>query len=264
MQQPTESWGSVDAYERFMGRWSRLVAEEFVHWLPVALEKHWLDVGCGTGILSHSILHAKAPKEILAIDSSPAFITFGRQTNQDPRLRFEIAQAESLPVESDSFDVAVAGLVLNFVPQPLKATAEMMRATKPGGTVAAYVWDYAGGMEMVRYFWDAAIALDANAAPLDQGTRSPLARESGLRQLFLDSGLHDVTVRAIEVTRVFSDFNDFWQPFLGGVGAAPSYVAKLSEPQRIALQQRLQATLPQAADGTITLIARAWAAQGIV
>jgi hypothetical protein len=139
-----------------------------------------------------------------------------------------------------------------------------VRATKLGGLLAAYVWDYAGGMQMLRYFWDAAIALDANAAHLDQGTRSPLARESGLRQLFLDSGLHDVTVRAIEVTRVFSDFDDYWQPFLGGVGAAPSYVAKLNEPQRLALRQRLQATLPQSEDGTITLTARAWAVQGMV
>lgn len=264
MQQPTDSWEGADAYERFMGRWSRLVAEHFLRWLPVAHDKRWLDVGCGTGILSRSILHAKEPEEILAVDASPTFVAFGRETNQDPRLRFEVALAQSLPVESNTFDVSVSGLVLNFVPQPQQAMAEMRRATKPGGVLAAYIWDYAEGMEMLRYFWDAAIVLDGDAADLDQGTRFPLCHEVELRQLFLDSGLRDVAVRAIEVTTDFSNFDDYWKPFLGGVGVAPGYVAKLNDPQRLTLQQRLQSTLPQSEDGTISLLARAWAAQGTV
>lgn len=274
MKQSLDSWQSGNPYERYMGRWSKLVAQEFLGWLAVSdaqqwlgqrwLGQRWLDVGCGTGALSRSILHAKEPQEILAIDSSPEFIAFAQQTNEDPRLRFQIASADSLPAESNTFDAVVSGLVLNFVPRPKAVLAEMMRVTKPGGVVAVYIWDYAEGMQMLRYFWDAAIELDANAMELDEGLRFPLCHETELKQLFLDSGLQDVTVRSIEVATIFPDFEDYWQPFLGGIGPAPGYALNLTATQQTALQQRLQSSLPQSEDGTISLLARAWAAQGIV
>lgn len=129
-----------------MGRWSKLVAPKFLEWLPVSKNKVWLDVGCGTGKLSYAVLNVKEPKEVLAVDSSAAFIRAAQEANRDSRLRFEVASAQSLPSEPNGFDAAVSGLVLNFVPQPVQAVAEMIRVTKPGGTVGAFVWDYAEGM----------------------------------------------------------------------------------------------------------------------
>jgi SAM-dependent methyltransferase len=264
MLDPVDSWQSGNSYDRFMGRWSRLVAQEFLQWLPVPEHGRWLDVGCGTGALSSLVLDLKRPKQILAVDASPEFITFARSTNEDARLRFETATAESLPAEPGSFDAVISGLALNFMAQPGQAVAEMKRVTKPGGIVAAYLWDYAQGMQMLRYFWDAVTALDGSAAALDEGLRFPLFREGELERLFRESGLADVRFKAIEVPTVFADFEDYWQPFLGGVGPAPGYILSLDTAEREALKERLRSTLPQSDDGTISLKARAWAVQGIV
>lgn len=264
MQVPADSWQSGQTYEQFMGRWSRSIAQEFLRWLPVADNKTWLDVGCGTGVLSNSILSTRQPQEILAIDSSPEFIAFAREVNQDPRCQFEVALAQSLPLESGRFDATVSGLLLNFVPQPEQAVAEMQRVTKPGGVVAAYVWDYADGMQMLRLFWNTAVTLDKNAASLDEGTRFPLCQQGELEKLFQHSGLRDVQFRAIEKPMLFANFEDYWRPFLGGVGPAPTYVKNLNESQRTALKEQLQATLPISEEGTISLSSRVWAVQGTV
>jgi SAM-dependent methyltransferase len=264
MQQPADSWQSGYAYEQYMGRWSQLIAQEFLDWLPVAEGKNWLEAGCGTAVLSQTILHNKRPNAIFAIDASPSFIAFAQKTNKDPRLHFSVALAQSLPAVSHHFDATVSGLVLNFVPQPEQAVAEMKRVTKPGGIVAAYLWDYAEGMQILRYFWDAAVHLDPNAASLDEGIRFPLCQQGKLAELFRDTGLRDVQSRPIEVTTLFASFEDYWRPFLSGVGPAPSYVMRLNESQRSALKEQLQTTLPAAADGSIPLIARAWTVQGKV
>jgi ubiquinone/menaquinone biosynthesis C-methylase UbiE len=239
MQNKNDSWFAGNPYDRFMGRWSKLIAQEFLHWLPVPDNKGWLDIGCGTGALSSLVLATKHPKEILAIDSSPEFIAFGRKMNTNPRLRFEVASAQSLPAASNSFDVVISGLALNFVPQPEQAVTEMVRVTKPGGTVAAYVWDYAEGMQMLRLFWDVVVALDKNASELDEAVRFPICRETKLKKLFRDSGLQEVKLRSVEVPTNFSSFDDYWQPFLSGVGPAPGYVMNLDKNQRAALRERL-------------------------
>lgn len=260
---PTQdSWQSGHPYERFMGRWSRLIALEFLEWLAVPGKMDWLDVGCGTGALSSLIQRTQEPKRILAIDSSPEFIEHARQFNQNRRIQFEVGQAQSLAVEPNRFDAAVSGLALNFMSQPDQALAEMLRVTKPGGVVAVYVWDYSEGMQMLRYFWDAVVALDAGVAGLDEGLRFPLCRAGNLEKLFLDSGLREVRSKALEVRTVFSNFEDYWLPFLGGVGPAPSYVKSLEESQQIALREKLRTRLPIAENGSITLSSRAWAAQG--
>lgn len=264
MIKPEDSWQSGHPYERFMGRWSRLIAQEFLEWLPVPKDRDWLDVGCGTGTLSSLIWRTRQPKGILAIDSSPEFIAFAREYNSDHRFQFEIGLAQSLPIESNRFDAVVSGLVLNFVPQPEHALTEMRRVTKSGGVVAAYVWDYSDGMQMLRFFWDAAVALDRDAARLDEGIRFPLCQEGNLKKLFLDSGLREVRFKSLEVRTVFSSFEDYWLPFLGGVGPAPSYVMNLDEIQRIELRERLRESLPESEDGTIPLLGRAWAVQGRV
>jgi SAM-dependent methyltransferase len=180
----------------------------------------------------------------------------------DPRVRFEVGDAQALQEASSSFDAVVAGLVLNFVAEPEKALSEMVRAARPGGTVAAYVWDYADGMQMMRHFWDAAGALDPRARELDEGRRFPLCKPEPLTNLFRRAGLEVVEVRAIDVPTVFRNFDDYWSPFLGGQAPAPGYAMSLSQEQRVALRERIRASLPTNSQGEHHLIARAWAVRG--
>src|SRR5215207_1791734 len=153
---PKDSWASADDYELYVGRWSRLVAREFLKWLAIPAGSQWLDVGCGTGVLSQTILQFENPDRVKGIDRSEGFVTFAKEHVLDSRVRFEVGDAETLVSDSGTFDAAVSGLVLNFISQPDRAVAEMTRVTRPGGVVAAYVWDYAGRMQMMRHFWDAA------------------------------------------------------------------------------------------------------------
>jgi len=160
--------------------------------------------------------------------------------------------------------VSVAGLVINFVPDQRKAITEMARATKPGGTVAAYVWGYAGEMQMMRRFWDAAVALSPAAKALDEGIRFPVCHPEALQDLFRKAGLEQISTRAIDAPTTFKDFDDYWTPFLGGQAPAPGYCMSLSEDDRAALREGIKASLPIRNDGSIHLIARAWAIKGTV
>jgi SAM-dependent methyltransferase len=263
MARPAEVWAVGSSYEAYVGRWSRLVARELVAWLGVAGGAAWLDVGCGTGALSQTVLGAADPAEVVGVDPSPGFVAHARERLAGPRARFAVADASALPVAGTRFDAVVSGLVLNFVPDPGTALAEMARVTRAGGRVAAYVWDYAGRMELLRRFWEAAAAIDPSAAELDEGRRFPICRPEPLARLFRDAGLAEVEVRPIEVPTRFRDFDDYWAPFLGGQGPAPGYAMALDEPRRAMLREELRARLPVAADGSIPLVARAWAARGV-
>lgn len=260
---PRDSWAVGDAYERYVGRWSRLVAPKFLDWLAIPAGKRWLEVGCGTGALTRTILDKAAPAKIVAVDPSEGFLAHARAHVTDPRAEFRQGGGEALPVGNGEVDAVVSGLVLNFIPDQAKAVAEMRRAAAPGGTVSAYVWDYAEGMALMRHFWDAAAALDPAAAKLDEGTRFPVCRPEPLKALFASAGLRDVVVEAIDVPTVFRDFDDYWSPFLGGQGPAPTYCMNLSEAARMALRDRIRAALPVATDGSIRLMARAWAVKGM-
>ena len=261
---PTDKWAAGDRYEPYVGRWSRLVAREFLHWLSLPAKLDWLDVGCGTGALTQSILAHADPASVRGIDPSAAFVDYARGHTSDPRAVFATGDAQQLPVDMASCDVAVSGLVLNFVPSPPQGVAEMRRAVREGGTIAAYVWDYAGRMDLMRYFWDAAVALDPAAHDLDEGRRFPLCTMERMRALFAGAGLAAVELYAIDVPTVFRDFADYWTPFEGGQGPAPGYAMSLDETRRNALRDRLRAKLPVAPDGSIPLMARAWAARGRV
>ncbi len=263
MTQIPDAWAIGAAYEPYVGRWSRLVARDFLRWLALPAGYSWLDVGCGTGALSETILHTAAPGSVKGIDRSAGFSAYARARIRDERAQFEVGDAEALPVENASFDAVVSGLVLNFVSQPAQMVAEMARAAKPGGMVSAYVWDYAGKMQFMRHFWNAAAALDSAAYDLDEGRRFPLCQPAPLAELFQNAGLRSVETHPIDIATDFRDFDDFWSPFLGGQGPAPGYVMSLSEDRRTALRDRLRAALPFALDGSIPLVARAWAVRGV-
>lgn len=260
---PQDIWASSEAYERYVGRWSRLVAGEFLDWLGVAPGSAWLDVGCGTGALCQTILQVTAPRQVKSIDRSLAFITHAQAQVQDARASFQVADAQALPHATASYDTAVAALVLNHLPHPERAVSEMTRVVKAGGLIAAYVWDYAGQMQCLRHFWNAAVALDPAASELDQCRRYPLCQPKPLTALFQSMGLRNVQVRAIDIATHFDDFEDYWSPFLAGQGPAPAYVMSLSEERRTLLRERIRAGLPFALDGSIPLVARAWAVRGV-
>ena len=256
-------WQAGDLYEPYVGRWSRLVAREFLDWLDVPPDRAWLDVGCGTGALSQTILDHTAPSAVVGVDASPGFVEYARaRVGADVAARFEVADARSLPLDDASVDAAVSGLVLNFIPEPARAVSELSRVVRPGGVAAAYVWDYAGRMELMRHFWDAAVALDPEARSLDEGPRFPICRPEALADLFSGAALSAVETRPIDVPTVFRDFDDFWSPFLGGQGPAPGYAMSLDEERRAALRDRIRSRLPVEPDGSIRLIARAWAVRG--
>lgn len=257
------SWQSGNPYEKFMGRWSHLVAQQFLAWMAVPANRRWLDVGCGTGTLARVVAADYQPYEVVALDSSPEFIAYARQSLPHPALRFKVGNAEALDLSANAVDVVVSGLVLNFVPQPDAAVSEMLRVTKPGGKIGIFVWDYADGMEMLRYFWDAAVALNYDAITLDEGVKFPLCKKGRLGSLVRKAGLNQVEDASFEVATVFQSFDDYWQPFLGNVGPAGSYTMSLDNKDRKQLEARLRESLPIDETGAISLSARAWAVKGL-
>ncbi|WP_207536559.1 class I SAM-dependent methyltransferase [Sabulicella rubraurantiaca] len=260
---PAPLWSAAAAYEPYVGRWSRRVAPEFLRWLGVPSGARWLDVGCGTGALSSTILAQCDPESVTGVDLSEAFLDHARAQVTDPRASFRTGDAQALPVEEASFDAVVSGLVLNFVPDQHRAVAELRRASRPGGTVAVYVWDYAEGMQMMRHFWDAAAALDPEGAGgRDEALRFPACRPDPLAALFRGADIGAVEVTGIAIPTAFRDFDDYWTPFLAGGAPAPSYCQALPEDRRAALRERLRGTLPTEPDGSIRLVARAWAVRG--
>ncbi|WP_250005870.1 class I SAM-dependent methyltransferase [Actinoplanes sp. M2I2] len=252
-----EVWEVGDAYEAYVGRWSRKVAAEFVRWLAVPPGGRWLDAGCGTGALTEAIFGSADPGAVTGVDPSRGFL------RQAPARATRVAgDAAALPLGDGRFDAVVSGLALNFVPRPADAIAEFARVARSGAVVASYVWDYAAGMRMMRYFWDAAAAVVPSAADRDEGPRFPICREPVLRAAWAAAGLHDVTARSIEIPTVFRDFDDFWRPFLGGQGAAPAYLATLPGADQAEIRERLRASLPVSPSGAIALTAAAWAVRG--
>lgn len=257
-----DSWVSGIAYEKFMGRWSALIAQQFLSWLAIPYARSWLDVGCGTGSLTKLILERHQPKEIISIDSSRDFVSHAQRAITNPSVRFNVGLAQSLEVDSNSIDAVVSGLVLNFVPQPKLALLEMLRVTKHGGKIGIFLWDYAEGMQMLRHFWDAAVELDNKANEFDEGSRFPLCRKGQLESLFREIGLKQIEATAIEVKTVFQSFNDYWQPFFGNVGPAPGYLMSLNQNERKKLEDKLRKSLPIDDNGSISIMARAWAVKG--
>ncbi len=260
-----DAWQAGDRYESYMGRWSRQVAPRFLDFVGAGAGLDWLEVGCGTGALSSTILARCNPKSLIGIDQSEGFVATARNAITGQRATFQVGDAQSLPLDANSRDIAASALVLNFVPDKDKALREMQRVVRPGGTIAFYVWDYpGGGMEIMRAFWTAAAALDPAALDLTEDRRFPFCTPDGLTALAKDAGLTKVDCAPIEVPTVFRDFDDYWQPFTLGAGPAPGYCVSLAPGARERLHDRLSDSLPRRDDGSIALNARAWALKAIV
>lgn len=253
---------SVFGYERRVGRWSRLIADKFIDWLGLPGSMRWLDIGCGTGALTQAILQRCRPSRVTCVDLSESDLEYAQWLVTDRRADFLLADGESLPFRDASFDAVVSGLVLNHLQDKQQALAQMKRVRRSGGRVGGYVWDYAGQMQMFRLFWDAATALDPGAESWDQGKRFPICKPEPLAELFAGAGLEKVETCAIDVPTIFSDFDDYWVPMTTGEGTVPEYLLSLSEERRTALRDRLKRLLPTRSDGTIHLVARAWAVSG--
>ena len=259
-----DAWSAGASYEFYMGRWSREIARQFVGWLAEPSDLDWVDVGCGTGALSATILEHCSPRTVLGLDPAEGFVEHARATVGDPRARFEVGGADALPCADASAHVVTSALAYNFFPDRPVALAEMRRAATPGGTVAVYVWDYpGGGMAFISAFWKAAAALDAKAEALAEDRRFPFCTRDTLLAEVSAAGLVDTGVDGIEVPTLFEDFEAFWHPFTLGAGPAPGYCSSLAEDERLALKQRLAEDLGGNI-GPIELPARAWAIRGRV
>ncbi len=248
-------WANAVAYEGYVGRWSKLVAAEFLDRLEAPTSTRWLDLGCGTGALSAEAARRGA-RDVCGLDPSEGFVRYAAAHVPG---RFTVGDAQRLPFRDGTFGVVVSALVLNFIPDLAAALAEVRRVLRVKGQAAAYVWDYAGEMQLMRRFWDAAVVIDPNAARVAESLRFPICRPEALERAFEEAGLSTITTWPIDVPTRFRDFDDYWRPFLGATGPAPAFVASLDEQRQTALRDHLHATLPIAADGTIDLIARAWA-----
>jgi len=259
-----ELFAQSDAYERFMGRWSRQMAPQLVKVAAVGPNDSVLDIGSGTGALAFAVAEAAPSGRVTGVDRSSAYVRFAQSRAFTDRIRFVVGDAQALEFSGASFDRTLSLLVMSFIPDPAKALREMIRVTRPGGVVAAAVWDYGDGMQMLRLFWDEAVALDSAIAPRDE-RNLPLCKRGELAALWQSHELDRVEEQPIAIELAFQSFDDYWQPFLGGQGPAGAYVASLPEARRAALEARLRARLLDGrSNGPITLPARAWAVKGVV
>jgi ubiquinone/menaquinone biosynthesis C-methylase UbiE len=251
-------------YERFMGRWSRLLAPAFVAFAGVRNGDRVLDVGTGTGSVA-SAIEAKMPSsEIVGVDPSEGFIAYARKNAKSGRAHFEVGDGQALKFKDASFDHTLALLVMNFIPDHDKAIAEMRRVTRPGGVVSACVWDYNEGMQSLRFFWDEAVAQDPALEPKDE-RHMKLSRQGQLAELWKKAGLINVQEEPLTIDQAFSSFDDYWGPFTKGAGPGGAYVVSLPADRRQQLEARMRKrVLENRQDGAFILKARAWCVRGEV
>jgi SAM-dependent methyltransferase len=254
----------ADAYEQYMGRWSRLLAPAFVSFAAPQDGDRVLDVGTGIGALATAVHAATKTGEIVGVDPSAGFVAYAQHAAPSPRVRFETGDGQVLPYADGLFDHTLSMLVINFIPDHGKALREMRRVTRAGGRVSACVWDYGDGMESLRIFWDEAVALEPAAAPKHERNMK-LTRQGELGALWRSAGLIEVREQALTIEQAFSSFDDYWGPFLRGTGPGGAYVVSLDDERRRRLETRMrQRLLGDKADGAFALKARAWCVRGEV
>jgi ubiquinone/menaquinone biosynthesis C-methylase UbiE len=260
------TYSNPAAYERFMGRWSARLAPQLVEFAGIRDGQRILDVGCGTGSLSRSLLAAGKAITVVGVDPAEDYIAFARRGVPDPRATFQVSTAESLPFPDDSFDAAMALLVLQEFDDPVRAVREMARATRRGGTVAACLWDFVEGMPMASLFWQAAEAVAPEAVARRRAERPP-SRTSlqALQELWAGAGLQQVRTARLELSQAFASFDDYWQPFLTGCTPLSAFAVAVNRETRGDLASALRRIIPDVqADGSFILPARALAVAGVV
>lgn len=245
------------AYERFMAPWSRSAGAIFLDWLAPRAGSTWVDVGCGNGAFTELILAKSAPSSISAIDPSEAQIAAALQKITANQVEFSTGDAMALPYDDARFDFAIMALVLFFVPDPRKGVSEMLRVTRPGGTIASYTWDIVRGGIPAQPLWEEIEALGKQAA---RPPSADISRFEALKELWSDLGIRDVETRELVVERTFVDFDDYWLSMV--VSSPTGIVGKLTEVEAAELKRRLQGRLPASASGAITVHAWATAIKG--
>jgi SAM-dependent methyltransferase len=248
--------GGADAYDRFMGRYSSLLAPSFADFGRIGAGQVALDVGCGPGALTAELVARLGSTSVSAVDPSASFVTAARERH--PGVAVRRAAAEKLPFGDETFDVALAQLVVHFMEDPVTGLREMARVTRTEGVVAACVWDHAGGHGPLSVFWDAARELDPD---VDDESTFAGARQGHLAELLETAGLHEVEEDALSIGLEHRTFDDWWEPYTLGVGPAGTYVARLDPDRRARLLERCREMLPSA---PFVLTALAWAARGVV
>ncbi|MEZ5417220.1 MAG: methyltransferase domain-containing protein [Vicinamibacterales bacterium] len=257
-------FSEAQAYERFMGRWSRSLAPRLARFAGVRDGDAVLDIGSGTGALTAAVAAMAPSSRVVGIDPAAPYVALAQSAQGTALVRFEVGDAQQMRFDRASFDRTLSLLVVNFIPDPRKALDEMRRVTRPGGTVAAAVWDYGEGMEMLRVFWDEAVARSPASDAKDE-RHMPLCRPGELAALWQAAGLRDVVEEGVAVETPFTSFDDFWQPFLGKQGPAGAYTASLTEEAREALRLRLRRRLlGDGPDKPLAMHARAWVVRGVV
>lgn len=254
------------AYERLMGRWSRLLATPFVAFAGIEDGDRILDVGCGTGSLAFVLAARREPSAIVGLDISEPYVAHARVQAVDARLSFRVGDAVALDFPDESFDRCYSLLALNFVPQPAQAVREMKRVTRAGGTIAAAVWDFAGGLTYQRLFWDTAAALDPNAARARaRHYAAGLTWAGELEAAFTDAGARDIDATSLTLRMVFADFADYWEPIAHAQGPVGDYIKSLDPTSLAALDGAVEsAYLAGRSDGPRSMTATAWAAKARV
>ena len=256
---------SGEGYELQMGRHSRSLAPLLIAFAAPHAKGKVLDVGCGTGNLAVELARNPALTSIEAFDFSPAYIAYAKTRGADPRINFQTADACAIPFADGTFDLTLSMLVLAFIPEPQRAVREMVRVTKPGGTVAACMWDLRGGLVFGRMFWDTAATLDPSAVELRGNILSrPITCQGGIAGEFKATGLRNVQETALTIAMNFADFADFWAPFEGRDSRFAAYVSGLDAAQKDKFKSALRlAYLDGAPDGPRIYFASAWAARGV-
>src|SRR5262245_18677940 len=247
---------SGDAYDRFMGRYSRRLAPAFADFAGVETGQRVLDVGCGSGVLTEELAHRVGAEQVSGVDPSQLLAACAERV---PGAELRQGKAEAVPWPDDPFDAAVAQLVIHFMDDPAAGVTEMARVTRPGGVVAASSWDFAGGMEMLRIYWETARELDHDLS----GESRSFGNLEELDALWRELGLEDVQAGPLEVSAEYEDFDELWDTFLLGVGPAGEYVVSLPTKQQQALREEYRRRLGEP-PGALSLGGRAWAARGRV
>jgi ubiquinone/menaquinone biosynthesis C-methylase UbiE len=263
MSDAARMFSDGEAYERLMGRWSKRVGAQFLDWLAPASSLQWLDVGCGNGAFTEEIIARCAPATITAVDPSEGQLAYARTRPGAQLARFREADAQNLPFENQSFDIAAMALVISFIPDPARAVAEMARVVRPGGWVATYIWDFSVGGAPVDPLYRALKTIGIEP-PMPQPHSRKVARLPALQETWAKAGLEAIEPRHIHIETVFSDFDDFWAANAAPVGPQGLLIAKMSPETREKFRTALRAELPAAPDGRITVPAVASAVKGRV